>query len=243
MPLRCRADATFRHVSSVIEKLAHMHPVHNIRIHDVVARRTSWRPAARRAATLILIALFLPACGGTSSAPARGGAPATSTAQGNAGTIAFDVVPTWSGDAPTNSSLVAIPNTAQSGEALLVAKSGSSLSFTFADASGQEQGISTSIDAWQPGETHQIMATWDQSVAKLYIDGVLVGQTDSSGGLAVQPGMPLLTGSDVPGDSKAETIGDFQVFSHPLSPDEIAALACKSADTRDPSCQQPPNNG
>lgn len=137
----------------------------------------------------------------------------------NAGTIAFTIQPDWAGSDPTDASLVQIRDPNQWDNRIQITKNGQYLRFLFTDNTGQESGAGITINNWQPGDVHQVTATWGDSVAALYVDGRLVGQGNFSGQFQPQPTTPLHIGSDFPGGQPGAqaTISNFQLYNsvHP----------------------------
>lgn len=188
-------------------------------------------------AILVMTALLpvLAACGGDGGA-ATGTTPVTTdvpgqipeagSARGDAGTIAFVVIPTWNGTDPTNVPLMAKGSPDQTSNLLTVLKNGSYLRSVFTDSAGQEHAIGIPIDSWQAGEQHAITVTWGSGVEQMWVDGKLVGQLDDGGSFELRPGDPLALGSGLPPAVPGAngTITDVQAYGRPLTPDEIATF-------------------
>lgn len=146
------------------------------------------------------------------------------------GTISFCLRPQWSGDQPTDASLVNL-RTGAFANRVQIAKNGQYLRFLLADNTGHESGAGVSIYNWEPGETHLVTATWGQASSSLYVDGQLVGSQSYQGEIQIPPGTPMYIGSDIPGGNPGAggTLSDFLVYNRPLSQDEIGGLT--------PNCQ------
>ncbi len=133
----------------------------------------------------------------------------------NAGTIAFTIQPDWAGSDPIDASLVQIRDPNQWDNRIQITKNGQYLRFLFTDNTGQESGAGITINNWQPGDIHQVTATWGDSVASLYVDGRLVGQGNFAGQFQPQATTPLHIGSDFPGGQPGAqaTISNFQLYN------------------------------
>jgi hypothetical protein len=151
--------------------------------------------------------------------------PDTGNPRADAGTIAFEVTPTWNGSDPTNVVLLTAGSPDQTSDQLKVFKSGTYLQSLFVNSAGQEYAIGISIDSWKAGELHAITLTWENGIEQLYVDGQLGGQLYYQGAF-LRPGTPLYLGSQlppgVPGASGAIT--DVHAYGRPLTPEEIATL-------------------
>ena len=78
-----------------------------------------------------------------------------------------------------------------------------SLRFIIIDEGGVERNVNILIDDWQPGEAHQVTATWGEALMSLYVDGNLVGQNTMPNDLNFPTTTPIHIGSDFPGTSYA----------------------------------------
>jgi hypothetical protein len=152
--------------------------------------------------------------------------------KGDGGSISMWVQPGWAGGDDSNASLAGLRNLNQWEDRLQIFKNGVYMRFLMADSAGQESNIGQNISDWQPGDWHQIVATWGQNengqlVQSFFIDGKMVGQAPVQGQFNVRPGTPLYVGSDlpqgVPGTNGA--ISQFQAYNRALAPDEVANLA------------------
>lgn len=148
--------------------------------------------------------------------------PDAGNVRGDAGTISLDVVPNWAGSDESNNSLVQIVNPNQWSNAFLLVKNGRYLRFVFRDNTGAERDISVPIDAWTPGDRHNVTVTWGDAATAMYIDGRMVGQNTYPGQLEIRPGTPMHLGSafenfrGFDGGIKAE------VFGRAKNADEVA---------------------
>ncbi|HVO27392.1 MAG TPA: LamG domain-containing protein [Candidatus Margulisiibacteriota bacterium] len=152
--------------------------------------------------------------------------------KGEGGSISMWVQPGWAGGDDSNASLAGLRNLNQWEDRLQIFKNGVYMRFLMADSAGQESNIGQNISDWQPGDWHQVVATWGQNdngqlMQSFYIDGKMVGQVPVQGQFNVRPGTPLYVGSDlpqgVPGTNGA--ISQFQAYNRALAPDEVANLA------------------
>jgi hypothetical protein len=136
-------------------------------------------------------------------------------ANGEAGTISFDVEPDWAGGDKTDNSLVQIRAENQWENRLQLVKNGRYLRFILSDSLGREADISVPIDGWVPGETHSVTASWGDGRTSLFLDGALAGSNTYDGQFNIAPDTPLYLGSDFLssdyGSAKA-TIRGFTVF-------------------------------
>ncbi len=151
---------------------------------------------------------------------------------GDGGSISMWVQPGWAGGDDSNASLAGLRNLNQWEDRLQIFKNGVYMRFLMSDSSGQESNIGQNISDWQPGDWHQIVATWGQNdsgqlTQSFYIDGKMVGQVPVQGQFNVRPGTPLYVGSDlpqgVPGTNGA--ISQFQAYNRALAPGEVANMA------------------
>jgi hypothetical protein len=136
-------------------------------------------------------------------------------ANGAAGTISFDVQPDWAGSDKTDNSLVQIRAENQWENRLQLVKNGRYLRFILSDSLGREADISVPIDAWVPGESHSVTASWGDGRTSLFLDGALAGSNTYDGQFEIGPETPLYLGSDFRssdyGGAKA-TIRGFTLF-------------------------------
>ena len=175
---------------------------------------------------------MLAACGGSNEAGAptlTGGdnppsqIPDTGNPRGDAGTISFQVKPTWDASSPTDAPLIRIGSPGQFEQLGVFKDDGTYLRLLSSNAAGQESSIGVSVTDWVPGQYHVISFTWGDGVEGLYIDGQAVGQIPYQGALEVPPGTPLQIGSASQPGADAP-ISHFQVYGRPLTPEEIAGL-------------------
>jgi len=135
---------------------------------------------------------------------------------GDAGTISFQIQPDWAGSDAVDASLVQLRDPNQWQNRIQITKNGQYLRFLFTDNTGVESGAGVAIANWQPGDNHQITATWGDQVASLYVDGRLVGQGNFDGQFQPQPTTPLHIGSDFPGGQPGAqaTMSNFQLYNN-----------------------------
>ena len=142
-------------------------------------------------------------------------------ANGEQGTITFDVEPDWSGGDATDNSLVQIRNENEWANRLQLVKNGRFLRFILADDTGREADISVPIDEWQAGQSHSVSASWGDGQTSLFIDGRLAGSNTYQGNFNIAPTTPLHLGSDFPssdyGGANA-TIRGFTLFKKAQNP-------------------------
>lgn len=129
---------------------------------------------------------------------------------GDAGTISFEIEPNWHGNDETNNSLVTLRSEHDWSNRLELVKNGRYLRFILSDATGREADISVPIDAWTPGEAHDVEATWGAQKTALFIDGVKVGENTYE--RFDRPNAPLYIGSDHRGSSYSGLNGTFRNF-------------------------------
>jgi hypothetical protein len=151
--------------------------------------------------------------------------PDAGNLRGDAGTMMLEIEPTWAGAEDGDYSLINVRNANDPSNLLRVLKNGKYLRYIFADASGEEVGVSYDISDWQPGEKHTVAVNWGDAATALYVDNQLIGQNTYQGPFGIPPGTPLYLGSDIPeagATGAGATISNFQVFGRPLTPEEIA---------------------
>jgi Concanavalin A-like lectin/glucanases superfamily len=147
--------------------------------------------------------------------------PDAGGASGKAGTISFDIQPDWSGGDQTDNSLVQIRGENQWSDRLQLVKNGRYLRFIIADSQGREADISVPIDAWQPGDSHSVTASWGDSRTSLYIDGRLAGTNSYDAPFNIPPGTPLHLGSDYSTGTYSgadATISGFTIYKNSQHP-------------------------
>jgi hypothetical protein len=150
--------------------------------------------------------------------------PSGGRINGEAGSIAFEIEPTWAGSDATDQSMLQIRNEHVWENTLQLVKNMNTLRFIIIDEGGVERNVNVFIDDWQPGEAHQVTATWGEAQMSLYVDGNLVGQTTMPNNLNFPPTTPIHIGSDFAGTSyrgAGATIRDFQLYGRALSTDEV----------------------
>jgi hypothetical protein len=150
--------------------------------------------------------------------------PNAGNANGDAGSISFDIDPQWTGSDQTDNSLVQIRTPNGWDNRMQLVKNGRYLRFILTDNTGRESDISVPIDQWTPGQPHTVTSTWGDGKTTLYIDGQQVGQNTYKGSFLIPPNTPMYVGSDLPGGSYAganATIQNFKVFGRALAPNEV----------------------
>lgn len=134
------------------------------------------------------------------------------------GSVSLWVEPDWQPGNGDDATLV------QLGDTMRVSKHGHSLHLESAGPGGVFHEVGASIDDWNPGERHQVVASWTDGELSLYVDGELVGRRN--GHRPVDPGSSshLYVGSDG-SDGKPVAparIGDVDLRNRPLGDDEVA---------------------
>jgi Concanavalin A-like lectin/glucanases superfamily len=127
-------------------------------------------------------------------------------ASGDAGTISFQIQPDWAGSDPTDNALVQIRQEHQWNNGLELVKNGEFLRFIVRDNTGKEADISVRISDWQPGDLHDIRASWGPSqdgtpTTQLYIDGRLAGSNTYNGAINFNSSTPMFLGGDYAGSA------------------------------------------
>ena len=150
--------------------------------------------------------------------------PNAGNIKGEAGTISFSVTPDWSGSDSNLASLLQLRGDTWENR-LQIFKDGPYMRFLFTPDSGIESGGGTNISNWQPGDQHQITATWGvtdsgERLASLYIDWRLAAQQPYQGQLMVQPNLPLYIGSDYQGGAPGAggSISSLKILDHASAP-------------------------
>jgi hypothetical protein len=150
--------------------------------------------------------------------------PDAGNVRGDAGSLALEFQPEWSGAEKGDYSLVNVRTPNDPTNSLRLFKNGRYLRLLFADNTGRERNIGYDMVDWEPGELHTVAATWDQGALSLYVDNQLVGTNYYEGQLEIRPGTPLYLGSDVPEaplSGANATISNFRVYGRALSNDEV----------------------
>lgn len=149
--------------------------------------------------------------------------PDAGNAKGDAGSITFDINPSWEGGSRENHALVGIDSRTEDNKLndwanrIELVKNERYLRYLVIDSTGVERDISIAIDGWQPGERHSVTATWGNSTTSLYVDGHLVGQRQYPGALEFPPGAQLYLGSKAGVYQGAGgTIQNFKVYGRAL---------------------------
>ncbi|MGD9762670.1 MAG: LamG domain-containing protein [Candidatus Binatia bacterium] len=150
--------------------------------------------------------------------------PAGGHVNGEAGSIAFEIQPNWSGADETNNSMVLIHTEHQWENNLSIVKNYNSLRFIIIDETGFESNVNVYIDDWVANEPRRVTATWGESSMSLYVDGQLVGQSPLPNRLAFNDSTPIHIGSDFPGSQYRGAqgkISDLKLYGRALGPQEI----------------------
>jgi len=122
-------------------------------------------------------------------------------ANGDAATIQFSIKPDWSGADQTDNALLEIRQEHEWANRLELVKNGEFLRFIVTPDSGQEADISVRINDWQPGDQHDVRASYGDGKTYLFIDGNLVGSVPYSGNLQFAQGTPMFLGGDHTGSN------------------------------------------
>jgi hypothetical protein len=153
--------------------------------------------------------------------------PVGDNVKSSAGTISFDIKPTWDGGDETNNSLVQIRDEHVWENSLEIVKNYGNLRFILRDSSGVEHNLGMEIPDWAPGESRRVDATWseDPPAMALYVNGQLVGEMPLAHPINFSPTTPIHIGSDFPNTAYSGaggTISNFTVFGRALGAQEIA---------------------
>src|SRR5437667_116463 len=148
--------------------------------------------------------------------------PIDGKSQHAGGSVSLWVQPGWERGNEDDATLV------QLGDRVRLAKSVHFLRLEAADAeatdAGEVAGVDVPITEWNPGEWHQVTATWSDHALPLYVDGELVGRRMGRGHVDLPPDTELLVGSDLAESRRVAPglIGRVDVRSRPLEDDEVA---------------------
>jgi len=148
--------------------------------------------------------------------------PIDGKSQHAGGSVSLWVQPGWERGNEDDATLV------QLGDRVRLAKSVHFLRLEAADAeatdAGEVAGVDVPITEWNPGEWHQVTATWSDHALSLYVDGELVGRRMGRGHVDLPPDTELLVGSDLAESRRVAPglIGRVDVRSRPLEDDEVA---------------------
>src|SRR5262245_7008372 len=149
---------------------------------------------------------------------------------GASGTISLCIQPQWGDRSQDDATLIRFGD-----DRVRLMKNVSFLRFEIVDQAGGTSGVGAPIGNWQPGEWHQVVATWDGGVIVLYVDGAQVMAAMQSGPIDLPPGTRVSIGSAfaagipvAPGTVAGVTIRDraltpadvSQRFQHGPRPDE-----------------------
>ena len=144
---------------------------------------------------------------------------------GDAGTIAFSIAPTWAGADATDQSFVQVLSGDNVWEnRISLVKNLGNLRFILIDNTGVEHNVGLEIGDWAPGEAHRVTATWGEALMSLYVDGRKVGQTTYQGALEIAPNGPIYLGYNRPGSTyvgPGGAISDFKIYGRSLGADEV----------------------
>ncbi len=152
--------------------------------------------------------------------------PDTGNPKGDAGTIAFEITPTWDLGQSGNVPLMNIGSVNWSDPHLIVFANDGYLRVNSVNDAGQENSVGVRIDSWMPGQSHAIAVTWGSGVEVVYLDGTPVGRLEYDHTLELPPGTPIHLGSWIPGVPGAEgQISDFKVLGRALTAEEVAGLS------------------
>ncbi|MEO8604291.1 MAG: LamG domain-containing protein [bacterium] len=150
---------------------------------------------------------------------------AAGNVNGDAGSIALSVTPDWAGSDAGGQAFVQILSGDHVWEnRIAIGKDSGSLRFILVDNTGVERNVGIEIPDWQPGQTHQVTATWGDALMSLYVDGRQVGQNTYAGTLQVPPSGPIYLGSnrsDVNYNGVGGRVTDFKIFGRALGADEV----------------------
>jgi hypothetical protein len=126
-----------------------------------------------------------------------------------AATFAFKIEPEWAGSDQTDNALVQLRGQNEWANRLELVKNGEFLRFILTPEGGKESDISVRITDWQPGQQHDIRASYGNGQTSLYIDGRLVGTNKYEGNFQPPQGIPLQIGGDWQGSSYSRANSTF----------------------------------
>ncbi|MGH7788854.1 MAG: LamG-like jellyroll fold domain-containing protein, partial [Candidatus Binatia bacterium] len=139
--------------------------------------------------------------------------PDAGNADGEAGTIAFQVKPEWAGSDQTDNALLQIRQEHQWNNRIELVKNGEFLRFILTDDTGREADISVRITDWQAGDLHDVKASWGDGRTSLFIDGQLAGSNEYTGSVRFSDGTPMYVGADWRGSNYAGLNGTMYDFT------------------------------
>jgi hypothetical protein len=150
--------------------------------------------------------------------------PNAGNANGDAGSISFEISPNWAGYEESSNSFVQIRDPNSWANTLKLGKNGRYLRFILTDSGGVETDISVPIDSWQPGERQNIAVTWGEAETAMYVNGKRVGWNTYPNQLVFRDNTPMYLGADLPGGASSAnaTIQNFKVYGRRLTQDEIS---------------------
>jgi hypothetical protein len=143
--------------------------------------------------------------------------PNAGNANGDAGSISFDIAPNWAGSEESSNSFVQIRDPDAWANTLKLGKNGRYLRFILVDSAGVEIDISHAIDSWQPGERQNITVTWGEAETAMYVNGRRVGWNTYANPIVFRNNTPMYLGAS----SANATIQNFKVYGRRLPPEEI----------------------
>lgn len=151
--------------------------------------------------------------------------PAGGNVNGEAGTVAFEITPTWAGSDQASQSFVQILEGQHTWEnRMALVKNVDALRFMMIDSTGVEHNVGIPITDWMPDEPHQVAATWGDALMSLYVDGVLVGQATYQGEFKVAPNGPIYVGYNDPASTYNGVGGrlrDLKIYGRALGANEL----------------------
>lgn len=127
--------------------------------------------------------------------------PDAGNLSGPAGSISFWVKPEWEGSEKADAHMLDLSTPNVWENRLAVNKNGRYLRFMFFPNTGQEVGVSSIIDDWQPNQEHHVVATWGPvdgggNVLQFYVDGRLVGTDQYDGEFEVPTNQNVILGNN-----------------------------------------------
>jgi hypothetical protein len=126
-----------------------------------------------------------------------------------AATFSFKIEPDWAGSDQTDNALIQLRGQNEWSNRLELVKNGEFLRFILTPDTGKEADISVRITDWQPGQQHDIRASYGNGQTSLYIDGRFAGSTPYEGTFQPPAGIPLQIGGDWQGSSYSRANSTF----------------------------------
>jgi len=156
--------------------------------------------------------------------------PDAANISGPSGSIAFWVKPEWEGAEAADAHMVDLSTPNIWENRLAVNKNGRYLRFMFFPNTGQEVGVSSIIDNWQPQQEHHVVATWGPqedggNVLEFYVDGRLVGTDHYDGEFEVPQTQPMIIGNNRSGELGTRGgIRGFEIYPNRIDGSKVGSI-------------------